>query len=259
MQWYSAHYLATSGLVDYHDYFCAATLLLNLDYLRNDEKHFTEGLNFVAQNTDCTFFDQDVLNYCYGNNYIKADEKFDVYVVFERRDKRADQLRPAIYHYVSQCLGTDTKDIFNKLWFKYFSMTPYFNDSVFGNLHEGVKKIHSDQKKFAIKVSSVTSGKTRCFLVPPHNAQAIRYIFSIKPNEEIILFDSMQSLQRMADSIVQSGRKKIFFMLVDNYSQIAKILTDAGLKQDEDFFDGFSFLGEDEGKPFYSYQLIKSL
>lgn len=258
-EWYREHYLATSGLVGYEDYFCAATLLLNLNYIRNDEKHFHEGLEFVAKNTNCNYFDQDVYNYLYGNNYIKAAEKFDVYVVFERRDKKATQLRPAIYHYVSQSLGFNMQDIFDNLWWKYFEKTPWFTKEAIGHLYEGVRQMNIQEKRLLVNISAIMSGKTRAFFVQSNSAEAIKKIFHCKHEEEFIIADAQDSVENLINAMKLYDGKKIFFIFVINFQPLYNLLIKEGFAPGKDFVNGLDFLSDAEGVPLNSYSLVKLL
>ena len=109
-------------MLKYTEYLATAVLIIDLNYWRENPNVIEEGLNYIAKNTNCDYFDQDVLNYCFGKNYLHMPEKYNCWIPFERRGTQ--DTKPAIYHYVSQSLRVDRRDNFNKLWFKYFSKTP---------------------------------------------------------------------------------------------------------------------------------------
>ena len=206
VDFYREHYLATSGILGYKEYFCSAFLVADLNYWRSHKEKILESINFVAENTNCNYFDQDVLNYWLAKNYVHLDEKFDVFVVFERRDEiKRSKLRPAIYHYVSQSLGLNTQDIFNRLWFKYFSKTPWFDEEIFSHIYEGVQQIYIWQKNFLTQVSAIQANKSRAFFVASQNIPAVKQIFAVKESEEIIELVSDESIQNLIQSIKKSS------------------------------------------------------
>ena len=49
---------------------------------------------------------------------------------------------------------------------------------------------------FSVWISEIMSGKKRAFFLHPKNVEAAKKIFNIKPNEEIIVEDSPESLKK---------------------------------------------------------------
>lgn len=206
-QFYSAHNLVTTNVIAYTEYFNSAVLIIDLNYWRTNFNLLNEGLNYVARNTDCNYLDQDVLNYCFGKNYFHLPEKYNCWVVFERR--KTSSTRKAIYHYVSQSLGLNMQDKFNSLWFKYFFETPFFDKESFGRIYEGVQQLQHKEKSNLIWLSKTMAGKRRAFFILPHNIEALKQIFSIEDDEEIISADSPDAFISMVNSM-RGGAIKYF-------------------------------------------------
>ena len=98
-------YLLHAHLVEYKNYFNAGVLFLNLEYIRSTYSKLQNGFKFVAKfiNEDKhVSWDQDILNYCFSNDYIKLPLNFNKFVTHARASK---SLIPAIYHYVAQSLS----------------------------------------------------------------------------------------------------------------------------------------------------------
>ena len=172
---YLAHKLVTSGMLSYKEYFSSAVLIINLDYWRNNQKLLDEGLSFIAQNTDCNYFDQDVLNYCFGKNYLHLPEHYNCWIPFERRVN--PEIKKAVYHYVSQSLKLDKRDNFNKLWFENFSKTPWFNIDALLNIGDGVRELYNAIKDTALRLSILMTMKRRAFFMTPANVAGVTKIF----------------------------------------------------------------------------------
>ena len=153
--------------------------------------------------------------------------------------------------------GLDANDFLNRLWMKYFIRTSWFNEETIGNLYTGVQGLHVGLKNFAIQVSAMMSGKTRAFFTLPQNVEATKKIFSIRDDEEIILADNPNSLQKLIDAMKLSEGKKIFFILTPGFP--FQVLTQAGFVYGRDFLNGFIFLSEAHGMPLDSYPLVKAM
>ena len=169
-------------------------------------------------------------------------------------------MEPSIYQYSGDKgrVTFDISDTFNRTWFKYFVKTPWFNADTIGHLYEGVRKIYVEQKDFAAQISTLMSGKKRAFFVSQENLEALRQIFYVKSEEEIILAESPNSLQLLANSM--ATHDKIFFILLPNeYQAIGIALIQAGFVEGRDFLNAMLFLSDAHGVPLDTYPLIKLL
>ena len=231
--------------------------MVSLKYLRKHAGIIENAMNFVFESKDCNYFDQDVLNYCFAKNYVHLPEKFDAFIDWQRL--RRLKIRPAIYHFENHTLNLNSEDIFNQLWIKYFAKTPFFNENTVKNLYEGVQQLNIQQKKFALNISEIMAGKMREFFIAPADVDAIKNIFRIKTNEEIIFADSQQSLQKLIDAMKNSNGKKVFFIAIREFVVVYQFLTRAGFTPNKDFVNAFEFLSDAEGVPLNSHFLVKLL
>ncbi len=250
------HYLINSNLVTYENYFNAAVMVLNLDYLREQKEKINSAMRFIAENTECFCFDQDIMNYCFTNEYLHLDPKFDQFVArtLERVDKKISQ-RKVIYHYTGSDPTFDFSDSLNKLYFKYFVKTPWFDLKMLENISDGVKQIYNDGKSFALRISKIVSGKRKIFFTTPANEEAVRQIFSVTADEEIILSDKAD-MQIVLREKLNDG-DKILFVIVANYQSVKKFLIQLGFTEYKDFINGTEFLTTEQGGIFNSYSLVK--
>ncbi len=253
----SALFLCTSGLIKNEEYFNAGLILLNLNILRNEEEMIMEGVKFRGEHPESVCFDQDVWNYCFAKKSLKLPSYFNVFVVHARR--RNEPFGRKIYHYAGQInsFTLGTRDEFYYLWMRYFMKTPWFDEETIGRLYTGFEQMYNELKSSVINFSAIMSGKTRAFFTTPENVEATKGIFSVRKDEEIILIENQESLQKLLKAMKRSKGKKIFFILYP-YFQF-DVLTKEGFVYGKDFLNGLEFLSAEQGTSLNSYKLIQAM
>ena len=249
-------FLIINGFVDSKDYFNSGVLLMNLEHFREAYDIIREGIEFCGRHPQCDTLDQDILNYLFAKKYLKLPGKFDVFVDIERRHGHTS-IGKVIYHYASLACTLEMRDPFNRLWMKYFSKTPWFNTETVEHLYERFNQIHVGLKNSMIQISAAMSGKTRAFFTAPANVDALKKIFLVRDDEEIILAENQSSLQKLIDAMNASRGKKVFIILLPYFPFQA--LTEAGFVFGRDFLNGFDFLSAANGLPLNSYPLIQAM
>ncbi len=252
--------LCYEGYVKKEDYFNAGILLMNLKQFRNEEALLKKGLKFRGEHLYYFCFDQDILNYCFSTRTLQLPNKFN-FLVREARKRSETKIERKIYHYLSSSVGwgilSDMSDPFNRLWMSYFIKTPWFDADAMGRFYAGVQQLHIELKQALIQLSALMSGNTRVFFTLPENVEATKEIFSVKPNEEIILFESEESLDKLINEMKNSRSEKVFFIMIMNFP--FDILINAGFVYGQDFLDGMEFFSEAQGFPLNSYPFIKAM
>ena len=247
--------LCREGYVRDEDYFNAGVLMMNLKVF-SDEKLLMSGIKFIGEHPQFTFNDQDVLNYLFTKDYLKLPVKFNFFTVHVRHLEKANYER-VIYHFAGPAFGITMNNPFNRLWLKYFSKTPWFGAETVEHLYTSFRQIHVGLKNSMIQISAAMSGKTRAFFTTPANLDALKKIFLVRDNEEIILAENQSSLQKLIDAMNASRGKKIFFILMLGFP--FRALTEAGFVFGRDFLNGFDFLSEAHGLLLNSHQFIKAM
>ena len=247
--------LCREGYVRDEDYFNAGVLMMNLKVF-SDEKLLMSGIKFIGEHPQFTFNDQDVLNYLFTKDYLKLPVKFNFFTVRVRHLEKANYER-VMYHFAGPAFGITMSNPFNRLWLKYFSKTPWFGAETVEHLYERFNQIHVGLKNSMIQISAAMSGKTRAFFTTPANLDALKKIFLVRDNEEIILAENQSSLQKLIDAMKKSRGKKIFFILLPNFPFQA--LIQAGFELGRDFLNGYDFLSAAHGMPLNSYPLIQAM
>ena len=249
------NYLVKIGSVDYNDYFNAGVLLMNLDALRTDEDRIMSGVKFYGEHPQLNYFDQDVLNYLYSKSYLKLPEKFNSFVRKERQLSKSATKK--IYHFVGSAFSIEMRDPFNRLWLDYFAKTPWFDAQAICNICNEIQNLHVGLKQSMINLSALMSGKTRAFFIAPQIVNDIKKLFSVRVDEEIILAEDNESLQKLLDAMNASHGKKIFFIVLQAFP--FGLLTKLGFVNGREFVNGIDFLSEAQGVPFDSHPLIKAM
>ena len=249
------HAICKDGLVKPENYFNTGMLLINLNLFRQERETIEAGIKFIAENPRYWFFDQDVLNYCFSENYLHLPTRFNI---FAKRDRLPDEIpvEKKIYHFTWDSLRLNSKDSLNRLWFKYFCKTPWCNEDVFGNIFEGVRKVYNEGKSLALQTARILSGKKRGFFVAKENIDAVKNIFAVEEGEEIIFAESIENL---IQSMKKSQGKKVYFVFATYFPAVHQALTSQGFEFGVDFLNGIDYLSEAQGVTFNSGFLINIL
>lgn len=217
------------------------------------------GIKFLSENPQYRFIDQDILNYCFSDRYLKLPIRFN-YSVLDSRARGDFQTQGRVCHYYGNIiLSSDMRDNFNRTWFKYFEKTPFFNKEVIAHLDAEFRKNNASAKRLAIKLSALITGKSRAFFTNASSVDFVKNVFLVKDDEEIIPLVNQESFQRLLASMSNSRGKKVFFILFWGYEQLRAELTKLGFKEWQDFIDGKQFLSDENGVPLNTYELVKIL
>ena len=237
------NYLFDMNLVNRENYFNSGVLLLNLKFFRDKFNIIYKGYKFICDHPQCTLFDQDILNYCFSENYLKLSRDFNRIVLVERFAKRINQLQKAIYHYAMNAVQLDTMDVYNRLFIEFFVKTPWFNIDMLNNIFDSVQKIYNDNKNLLIQMMKLISGRKRAFFTEERNVEALKQICGIKNDEQIILADKIpNSINELVNFLMKSKKQVIIFVFIGNYKLIHDILIQCKLVENVDFVNGNLFL-----------------
>ncbi|MBR1730597.1 MAG: glycosyltransferase family 8 protein [Selenomonadaceae bacterium] len=180
-------YLVLENIVKYEDYFNSGILVMNLDYFRENEEVLKRGINFRVEHSYYEYMDQDILNYCFADDYVKLPVKFNSFTWVERLFYKTQKAEKKIYHYSGGVnLEFDLNDTLNNLYFKYFVKTPWFNFDTLANFSATFYKFYNEQKAQLLYFTNLLGKKRRAFFVDKNHFEMLKNIFSITDDEEII-------------------------------------------------------------------------
>ena len=247
--------IVADKFVKAEDYFSASVMLMNLELLRGEEATLAEGMDFVNKHKYFKILDQTIFNYCFSTRTVKLSAEFNQFVRLAR--KNGEGVDKKIYNYTGYSLQMDIEEPFNRLWLECFAKTEWFNVETIGRLYTSIKTICKNLLRSSTKLSAIMSGKTRAFFTVKQNVKAIKEIFAVRDDEEIIIAESVESFQKLIYAMKLAKGKKVFFILYPNFP--FKLLIKENFSYGKDFMNGFEFLSEDYGAPFNSHPLIKNM
>ena len=91
----------------------------------------------------------------------------------------------------------------------------------------------------------------------PQFVGLVRKVFSVRDDEEIILAENQESLQKLINAMQRSQGKKVFFIVINAFP--FEVLAEAGFVYGRDFMNGITFFSEEDGAFINSYEIIKTL
>ncbi len=251
--------LVTDGLVEIEKYFNSGVLLMNLNFLRQEET-LLAGIEFIGKNSEYSRYpDQSILNYCFSSGALALPVKFNSLVKNLRHIDR--ELKGAVYHYAGLLAGLGLKmnDPFNRLWMRHFLQTPWFDEDSIGRLYSVFSETSNDLKKFALKLSALVSGKTRGFCARADQVDEIKKIFGVRDDEVIVLLQDRDSVKNLIATMRRLKGKVVFFIMMKRFSDGRmfpfKMLSKRDFVEGEDFVKGWEYLDP----PLKAHSLINAL
>lgn len=252
------------------NYFNSGMLLMNIPAFRSEEENLKNSLKFLAENNPDKAYDQEILNHCFEKKTLHLPVKFNRLLKWERSQNIVNT-EGKIYHYShadsARSVGLDMNDHHNRLWMSYFIKTPWFGAESIGRLYKQFQEIRKDANNSILNIATIMERKSRAFFFEPGKLEEMKRIFAIRGNEEIILAENEDSIEKLIAAMKKSAGKKVFFIITGTFlSQDFfgkkfpfKRLTSEGFVKDKDFLKGWNLLSDENGMPFNSHPLIQVL
>ena len=252
-------FLIVTGRVRLENYFCSGVMIIDLEKLADD--FFADGVQFLADNPACDTVDQDILNAFFSTNYLKLENKFDAFVALDRA--AGSPFGKKIYHYAGNAIGFDYSDAFNRLWLDCFMQTPWLDGEMFARINDAFREkyleLYQLMKNSLAQLSATVSDKARGFFIMSGDSDALKKIFAIRDDEEIIFADTNNALPKLVAAMGKASGKKIFFLVVPDFDAVSNILQQIDFVPDKDFLDGSNFVMQKKDWKFYSFPLLKAM
>ena len=231
-------FLLNAGVVKVEDYFCSGVIVFNLDKL--DEKFFYDGAQFLTDNPACESPDQDILNAFFSKNYLKLAQKFDSFVIIDRRLKLP--VTEKIYHYAGQTFGLNRDNPYDRLFLENFTRTPWFNVEMLFNLGEEIRKVNDDNALRTQWFIKFLNAHRRAFFVESKNISVIKELLQIQDDEPIIELRDQNSLKELMTKMREWRGQKMVFIFSEYYDAIMEILVNNGFRENQHFLNGLMFM-----------------
>lgn len=252
--------LCREGLVKNGEYFNTGVMLIDLKKFLQNEQKILDGLNYITSHPQYKFQEQDTLNYCFWDNYLKLPLKFNCFVKRKRSFKTIN-LEKNIYHYINGALGygMDINDVYNKLFFEYFTKTPWCTPEAFGNLSKEIEKFFDERQNLSIRLTASLSGKKRAFFTDAKTFETVRTSLLCQPDEKIILKMAADPAEELAELITESAGKELFLVFTDNYRACKDALIKKGFSEWRDFIDGKIFFSSAQGVKLNTFRFVEQM
>ena len=251
--------LILAGRVRTENYFCSGVMIIDLEKLADN--FFVYAVQFLADNPQCDSPDQDFLNAAFSTNYLKLENKFDSFVNADRWRKLP--VAKKIYHYTGNSIGIDYSDAFNRLWLDCFMQTPWLGGEMFSRINDAFREkyleLYQLMKHSLAQLSATVSGKARGFFVMSGDSDALKKIFAIRDDEEIIFADTNNALPKLVAAMGKASGKKIFFLVVPDFDAVSNLLQQIDFVPDNDFLDGSNFVMRKKDWEFHPFPLLKAM
>lgn len=249
--------------------FNSGSLLMNMQVLRDEDENLNNSIRFLAEKTNGLGLDQDILNHCFQKKTLHIPRKFNRLVKWDRKQGIL-WAEEKIYHYAhddsTRGLGMDTKDPFDRLWINYFLKTPWFNEDLIQNIYKGFMQMREEIEDNVIQLSSIMQGRKRVFFFEFTKIKTMTKHFSIRDDEEIIIAENNESVEKLVDFMKKSAGKIVVFVITGGWFKqkfkekyVADRLVKEGFINGRDFLNGWDFLSASRGAHFNSLPLIKAI
>ena len=175
--------LVLDGILNDEDYFSSGQMIMNLKFIRQHAKVLNHAINFFFHHKEYEVYDMEILNFCFGKNYLKLPRNFGCYVNKERTRNPEDRLKKGIFHFPGIKPNFDLNDYYNRLYANYFSKTPF---CVIENIFRAVDRNYNNSKKMLLHMMKILSGRQRAFFTERLNFDFVKRVFQIEDYEELL-------------------------------------------------------------------------
>lgn len=243
-------YLVQAGLVPQKCYFNSGVLLLDLAKLRQVRQLLEGGVAFLQQCPECFCYDQDILNFFFSDNYRRLPQKYNDFVVSERREGQ-QLIKPHIYHYAGKAVDVlDLQDVYNQLFCQYFTKTPWYDTQFFMNMMNTMRDAYEKRKKTLRELLDTGTGSRRCFYGSEAQRQLIAKMFQQKDGDNyqvIVSPDGQLDVRNLLNIMRQWPADYIHIFLVDVFDALCPYFQEAGYQPGKNVLDGRQFLASSDG------------
>ena len=229
------------GTVEKHRYFCSGVLLIDMAAFSTVKDIVKHGLQMLEEHPEYTTHDQDILNYYFAATYQPLNIRYDLFVEAERL-MGYGEIKPAIYHYAGKAFWVYSGDVFDRLWAKYYTMSPWFTGDTFCDACRISAIAMADSlnsfwlfargRKFTLVGDSRYIERVQKLL---NLGQGDRFL-SLYGNSGHI--DIGRIITDMKNHMSDTGRSKPLYMFVTPcYEQFCQQISEVGFKEGDDFLN----------------------
>lgn len=226
------HKMCRSGVLDTAQYFNAGVLLIDIKKYCEVERLLVRSIEFLKRYNP-EYLDQDVLNYFFPKSCVLSSN-YNTFVNLVKNRSVSN----CIYHYVNNCIGFDMSDPYNRLFFSYFSQTPWYNESFIWKFFSRLNGKYEGQKYILFRLANICAGKRRIAVSVENAKEAIIKLMELKSGERCCAIEDVDSL------LINFDKNKDVFVLFlsgEEYYGLKEKLEGVGLVENINFVYGMVF------------------
>jgi lipopolysaccharide biosynthesis glycosyltransferase len=154
---FSKPWLCRVGLLPVDTYFNGGVLILNLKKIRREHNLVNECIKFLMKYPQCQYADQDAFNFIFQNDTLLLEKRFNLLTRAEKG--KCCNSEEGIYHFAGVKPRAESNDFFDKLFYKYLSMTPWIESpDVLQELHENVLQQNLNLRIYRNLINNLYNG-----------------------------------------------------------------------------------------------------
>ena len=231
-------------LVKRENYFASDVMIYNLDLIRRifseENTNLIDASLEILSKFPLQYIDQDALNFLFSETCLHLPTRFNVFVDqikrFNEFNNLESKLEPWIYHFSGYVQNFDRTNIFSRLWFEYFSKTPFFDsDSIF-NLAEHFQNLIDYERKKTQWIFRISKSMKIIAFANREKFADLKRFFYLEDEFMIEAGNSNQKLREIFD-LMRHG-DKFLLVFVSYYESLRDFLIQCGFKENEHFIDG---------------------
>lgn len=167
-----------SGEIPLSDYVNAGVLLMNLKKLRQEMDLYKLSVEYLLNNRDARFPDQDAINILCAGKILLIDEKWNTLTRYQRN--KSDVLKEVIYHYTGNDMSFSKPMAFDKLNMQIKAKTPWGSDVSINRLYNGLGAAYFKVEQLQKLLFAISDGKKKRIFWG-NETPSLKYITSLIP------------------------------------------------------------------------------
>lgn len=235
--------------IDRNQYFNAGVLCMNLTKIKQIGNLRDLVVEFLVNNPEATYPDQDAFNVLFHNNILYLDSSWNQFV-YSHREENIDTLNPGIYHFAADVLVVYSNSKINMEYFKTLCRTPWSDYEIENRIGGCVRRLNDRINQYEKMIYRLSMPKVKHIFYGEENFMLRKLYNSIDLSEDD--YRVMKLAYNQDDDILpckdlealkeESGPIIIFVLYEsDNYTAIQN-LEELGYINGEDFFVAARFL-----------------
>ena len=205
------------------------------------------------------YLDQDMLNYCFADHYLRLPTEFNCIIKYERLLNPDAKVDKKIYHFAGLKPELNIHDPFNRLYFEYFTKTPWFNVNIFEGIFDSISQLFDKQKSITLNLVNLLAERRRAFFLESYYINSIRKLFDIKEDEFVCNADDPQSIEQLVELMQQNADDILLFVLVDNYIAFRRNMRALKFVEGRDFINITNILTSEHGMQLRTQSIVNAM